>query len=406
MVRVGWWWIAHPEPVSDFLGYRSIAIRWITDGVYTRGGVTTAFRTPGYPAFLGLGLWIWQSDRWLSLLNVFVSVAAIPLSAWFTIRVGLGHRTAIVTAGIVAVLPTFVLWAPVLASEHLQIALLLVAWSMTCRTLTLRRAIGVGAIYGAAILVRPESIFFVLAVPVLLRVGMKNWRRIVPLAAAVALTAGLVAVPWYLRNEVVVGRGSGLSTSGGLNFYLAHREHGYRYVEPEFTPLRGLDEVTMNRRGYELGLELILDHPTDVVRTTLRYSYELYRAPTYVAHYSTRKNVGPPYRAAVSRTTVQTAKTASAIGWFVSGGLLIVGIGALTVRRGRGRRALGGLLALVATNWLCFAVVFWAMPRYRYAIEPVLAVLAAVGAIAIVDRMRGLHAGEVRGVVEAHESPL
>ncbi len=406
MFRVGWWWIAHPEPVSDFLGYRSIAIRWITDGVYTRGGVTTAFRTPGYPAFLGLGLWIWQSDRWLSLLNVFVSVAAIPLSAWFTIRIGLGRRTAIVTAGIVAVLPTFVLWAPVLASEHLQIALLLVVWSMTCRTFTLRRAIGVGAIYGVAILVRPESIFFVLAVPVLIRVGMTNWRRIVPLTAVVAVTAGLVAVPWYLRNEVVVGRGSGLSTSGGLNFYLAHREHGYRYVEPEFTPLRGLDEVTMNRRGYALGLELIRNHPTDVVRTTLRYSYELYRTPTYVAHYSTRKNVGPPYRAAVSRTTVQIAKTASAIGWFIGGGLLIVGIGALTMRRGRGRRALGGLVALVATNWLCFAVIFWGMPRYRYAIEPVLAVLAAVGAIAIADRMRGLHRGEVRGVVEPHESPL
>lgn len=404
-LRVAWWWIAHPEPVSDFLGYRSIAIRMVTDGVYTRGGVTTAFRTPGYPAFLGLGLWIWQSDRWLSLLNVFVSTAAIPLSAWCAIRLGLSRQTALVTAALVAILPTFVFWAPVLASEHLQVVILLVAWSMTCRTLTRRRAIGVGVLYGVAILVRPESVFFLLAVPVLLRVGATNWRRVVPLAAVVAVTAGLVVTPWYLRNEMVVGRGAGLSTSGGLNFYLAHREQGYRYVEPEFTPLRGLDEVAMNRRGYSLGLDLIRDHPADLIRTTLRYSYELYRAPTYVAHYSTRKNVGPPYRAGVSRSTVEWAKTVSWVGWVLTAGFAVVGTVSLAIRRGSRRRALAGLLALVGANWLCFAVVFWGMPRYRYAIEPVITMVAAAGIVALARRRRS-QPREMGRVVEADQAPL
>lgn len=405
-LRVGWWWIAHPEPVSDFLGYRSIAIRWVTDGVYTRGGVTTAFRTPGYPAFLGLGLWIWESDRWLSMLNVFVSTAAIPLSAWFAITLGLGRRIALVTAALVAVVPTFVFWAPVLASEHVQIAVLLVAWSLTVRASTPRQAIGVGVLYGVAILVRPESIFFVLAVPILIRFGIAPWRRIVPLTLVVAVTAGLIVAPWYVRNEVVVGRGAGLSTSGGLNFYLAHREHGYRYVEPDVTPLRGLDELAMNRRGYELGLDLVRHRPADVIRTTLRYSYELYRAPTYTAHYSTRKNVGPPYHAGVSRSTVQAAKTASSIAWVVTAGLLIVGFGALAFGRGRDRRALAALLALVTANWLCFAVVFWGMPRYRYAIEPVLAIMAAVGVVAIMNQCTRSQSREVRGVVEADQTPL
>jgi hypothetical protein len=51
------------------------------------------------------------------------------------------------------------------------------------------------------------------------------------------------------------------------------------------------------------------------------------------------------------------------------------------------RRAFGALGALLAANWLCFTVVFWGMPRYRYAVEPVLAILAAVGLTVLRDRL-------------------
>ena len=377
-LRVGWWWIAHPEPVSDFLGYRSIAFRLITNGEYSRGGMTTAFRTPGYPGFLGLGMIVWRSDRWLSMVNVGVSTAAIPLVAWFAARAGLGRRIAIVSAALVAILPTFVLWAPVLASEHLQIALILVAWSLSCATVTRSRALVAGLVYGVAVLVRPESLFFLLAVPLLIRIAGPTWRHVVPLAAITVVTAGLVVAPWYVRNEIVVGRGSGLSTSGGLNFYLAHREHGYRFVEPALTPLRGLDELETNRQGYSLGLQTIRSNPFGLVRTTLHYSYELYRTPTYVAQYSTRKNLGTPYRAGVSQSVVERARLASTIGWIVTLGLVPVGLAVLWADARR-RTALRALVGLLAANWLCFAVVFWGMPRDRYAVEPVLVVIAAAG---------------------------
>lgn len=394
-LRVGWWWVAHPEPVSDFLGYRSIAFRLITDGEYSRGGVTTAFRTPGYPGFLGLGMIVWRSDRWLSMLNVGVSTAAIPLVAWFAVRAGLARYTAIVSAALVAILPTFVLWAPVLASEHLQIALILIAWSMSCATVTRSRALAAGLVYGAAVLVRPESLFFLMAVPLLIRITRATWRRVVSLAAITVVTAGLVIAPWYMRNEIVVGRGSGLSTSGGLNFYLAHREHGYRFVEPALTPLRGLDELEMNRQGYALGFQTIGSNPSGLVRTTLRYSYELYGAPTYVAHYSTRKNLGPPYRAGVSQRVVDGARLASRVGWIVTVGLVLVGLAVLgaDARRRTGLRALVGLLV---ANWLCFAVVFWGMPRYRYAVEPVLAVIAATGIASVMKVFRWPYRSQVR----------
>lgn len=385
VLRVAWWWIAHPEPVSDFLGYRSIAERLVHAGEYSRGGVTTAFRTPGYPAFLGLGILVWDSDRWLSLLNVAVSTAAIPLTAWFAFELGLGRRVLVASAALVALIPTFVLWAPVLASEHLQVALTLVAWSLSCRTTSWRRAVGTGAVFGIAVLVRPESIFFLLAVPLLLRVARVDRRRILSLAAVTFATAGLVVAPWYLRNEVVVGRGTGLSTSGGLNFYLAHRTDGYRFVEPARTPLRGLDEIATNREGYALGVRTIRSDPARLASTTLRYTYELFRAPTYAAHYSTRRDGVTPYRSTVPHPAVETAKGVATAGWVVT--LVLVPVGIVGLWLGGRRRAFGALGALLAANWLCFTVVFWGMPRYRYAVEPVLAILAAVGLTVLRDRL-------------------
>lgn len=377
-LRIAWWWIAHPEPVSDYLGYRSIALRLFENGEYTRLGEPTAWRTPGYPMFLALSMNVSRSDSWLSMMNVLLSIGAVPLTWWFVRRLGLGTSVALVAAATVAVMPTLVLWAPVLGSENLQVVLALIAWSLSCGVLNLRRAIGAGLVFGAAVLVRPESLFFLLAVPWLVRIGVAEWRRVVPLAGVIFLSAGVLIAPWYLRNEVVVGRGAGLSTTGGFNFYLAHREHGYRYVDPEATPLAGLDELDLNRRGYSLGLNAIRSNPLGMARSSLRSSYELYRPPTYAAFYSTRRQTPSPYQPGVSATVVRSATRASVVGWVVTASLVPVGFAALLAVL-RTRHALSALVALLIANWLCFAVVFWGMPRYRFAVDPVLGIFAAVG---------------------------
>ncbi len=274
-LRVGWLLVAHPEPVSDFLGYRSLASRWLTTGQYARLGVPTAYRTPGYPAFLALGLWVSKANWWLSLINVALSTAAIPLTALFASRLGFGRRTVIVSAGLIAVLPTYVFFAPVLASEHLQLVLVLGAWCSSLRTTSRSRAVVAGLAYGVAILVRPESLFFLFAAPWLIRLAVPSWSRIARLAGVTALVAGLVVVPWYVRNEVAVGRGAGISTTGGLNLYLAHNsEPGTRFVPLDQTPLRGLDELATNRKGLTLGLRNIRSDPLGLVTATWNHTYE------------------------------------------------------------------------------------------------------------------------------------
>lgn len=379
-VRLAWWAIAGPAPVSDFLGYRSIAERLVDTGEYTRHGEPSAWRAPGYPGVLAAGMLLSRSDRWLSLLNVGLSTAAIPLTWLLAHRLGLGRRTALAAAAAAAALPTLVLLAPVLASENLQIPLLLGAWALVLGHGSRRRTtIPAGLALGAAALVRPESLAFLLALPALARIPTGRWRPALARTAAVGAVAVVVVLPWYIRNTVVIGPGVGLSSTGGANFYMAHRPHGYGFIEPDQTPLAGLDEAALSRQGYRLGLEAIADHPPRVLRNTVRGTYELLRPPTYAAYYSTRAHgTEGPYPPSVSPAVVSAARRAAVVGWWISGPLAAAGTLGLLVRR---RRAAVALLAVAGATWLSFTVLFWAMPRYRLAIEPLIALTAGAAVV-------------------------
>jgi 4-amino-4-deoxy-L-arabinose transferase-like glycosyltransferase len=310
VLRFVWFVVAHPSPVSDYLGYRSIAYRLHTLGEYTRGGLPTAWRTPGYPGFLALGMRIWESDRWLSFLNVVLSTAAVPLTWMFTRRLQLERGTRVLAAAVVACSPTLVFWAPVLGSENLQVVLLLAA--LVCATApgqSTRAAVGSAVLFGTAVLVRPESMFYLLALPVLLwATGPQRWRSIATRTAAIALGAGLVIMPWYVRNEIAVGRGAGLSSTGGANFYMAHRDDGYGYVDIEATPLRGLDEPDLNRTGFRLGFEHLREEPWSLVTSASRGAVELFRTPRYAAFYGTRRTApAPPFPISTSTRVVEAA---------------------------------------------------------------------------------------------------
>ena len=55
-LRLFWWWFAHPGATSDYAGYRAMATRLYLHGEYTRNGVVTAWRAPGYVLFLVAGM--------------------------------------------------------------------------------------------------------------------------------------------------------------------------------------------------------------------------------------------------------------------------------------------------------------------------------------------------------------
>src|SRR4029079_1722857 len=141
--------------------------------------------------------------------------------------------------------------------------------------------------YGLAVLVRPESLFYLLAAPALLRLATGSWRQTARLAIVTAAACVFVVLPWYARNEAIVGNGVGLSSTGGVNFYLAHRESGYGWLQLSQTPLANLSESEASRTGFRLGWDAVVHRPLALFADVADGTRELYAAPHFSVKYST-----------------------------------------------------------------------------------------------------------------------
>jgi 4-amino-4-deoxy-L-arabinose transferase-like glycosyltransferase len=373
-LRLGWLLAAHPAAVSDALGYKSLAARWLHEGLYERNGQPTAWRTPGYIIFLVGGLVFSDSDRWLGFLNVLAATTTIPLIAVLARRLNLSARIALIAAGVAAVMPPLVLWSVVLGPENVQTPLLLAALVLAADHRRRRsRAIWSGVVFGVAILVRPESIVYLPVVALVL--VPSAWRKVVLRTVLIAAVALVLCVPWLVRNQLEVGS-VGLSSVGGVNFYFAHRDPGYGYVPYDTTPLAGLDEAGMSKRGYRLGVENLRDEPTRILGDIAKGTKHLYEPPRYAPLYSSRAFAKvAPYPPSVSTKLLSVVQRVNVIGWYTVAGLAAAGWTLLVARR---RRAALVIAGFAAANWICFAVVFWALPRYRFPLEPFLCLSAAV----------------------------
>lgn len=383
-LRSGWLLAAHPAAVSDALGYKSLAGRWLHEGLYERGGQPTAWRTPGYIAFLSGGLVVSDSDLWLGFLNVLAATTIVPLIAVVARRLNLSARVALIAAALAAVMPPLVLWSVVLGPENLQAPLLLAALALAADPRRRRRsAIWSGLAFGVAILVRPESIVYLPVVALVLVPA--HWREVGVRTIVVVAVALALCVPWVVRNQLQVGP-VGLSSVGGVNFYFAHRDNGYGYVPYQKTELAGLDEVEMSRRGYELGIENLRDDPTRILGDIVEGTQRLYEPPGYATRFSSRAFAKvAPYPPSVSGPLLSVVERVNVLGWYTIAGLGVAGWILLVARR---RRAALVITGFAVANWICFTVVFWALPRYRFPIEPFLCLSAAVAIDALTRRLR------------------
>ena len=232
--------------------------------------------------------------------------------------------------------------------------------------------------FGLAVLVRPESLLYLPVIALALWPG--GWRMAARRSAVIVGLAGIVCVPWVVRNQIEVGP-VGLSSVGGVNFYLAHRDDGYGFAHYETTELAGLDEAEMSRRGYELGMDSLSERPGRLLGDIAEGTRELYGPPRYAPYFSTREFAERgPYDLGVSPELIREVRRNNLIGWYSIAALAVVGWAILVLRRHRAALVLTGM---VVANWLCFAVVFWALPRYRFPIEPILCIAAAVAVQAV-----------------------
>jgi len=261
------------SPVTDMKTYDTLGLNLAQGRGYKwLGDQPTAWRVPGYPLLLaGVYKCLGHSTLAARLLQVVIAFATV----WVTYRLALAGfgdaRAAVWAAALVALCPTTLLFSHLLMTENLFTLLftagLLGAFAWRRRNAAFYAA--VGAVLGAAALVRPIAAVVALTLPILLWVSRQRLPAVLTRTAAAWLGLALVMSPWWHRNWRVFHTFIPTDLSAGVTFFIGNNEQaGGRSdfsLVWKLVP-RVKDELTRDRVARREGLAFIRRHPARFLR--------------------------------------------------------------------------------------------------------------------------------------------
>jgi 4-amino-4-deoxy-L-arabinose transferase-like glycosyltransferase len=213
VVRLGYveWYLQEPRPVQGD-GYPEVAESILTGKGFSVAPLRlTWFKAPGYSLFMAAAWSVvptWARYVALLVAQVAVSVATCGLVSVIANAV-FGRRAALAGGFLFALSPSNIVYCTLIVPETLQlfwIALATLLALQLYRSPRLPTAVGLGLVWGAAGLTRPEATL--LLAPLLLPVLVVRQRRILArLSVCATAVLGKVAimVPWVVRNYLVYG---------------------------------------------------------------------------------------------------------------------------------------------------------------------------------------------------------
>jgi 4-amino-4-deoxy-L-arabinose transferase-like glycosyltransferase len=220
-------------PVLDEGAYLELA-----RGLAATGHYEGTFRPPLYPAFEAFFLWSGLGTIGIRLTQAILSTLSVILVFRLAHRVA-GLKAARIAAVLVAFNPVLIAFSHRLWSETLFILLLLAALDLLARPFVsggLVRWILAGLLLGLGALTRPMLVTFL---PFLLLWGALQMRRErIPVGATLSrlavlfLAAGLVILPWTLRNIRTTGDFVLIDSNGPFNILVGAQPES-RFVDKD-----------------------------------------------------------------------------------------------------------------------------------------------------------------------------
>lgn len=390
------------RPHNDAFEYdyyaRSIAAGdgYPRSGYLLQGG-PTAIRGPAYPYLLGAAYAVSDDSRAVGrLVGVALGVLTVFLLYLLARRIW-GRRIGLVAAALAAVFPPLILLSRDLVSETLFIPLMLAA--LLC-VLEFRRAGGAlrwaaaaGALCGVAALTRNTAVALMLPVALgvwTARPALRRRSLAAPLLAVAC--AGLVLVPWLVRDAAEFGRFVPVTTSAGIAASGTYNEASYAdsdshgawrnpQVVPELTALfrtPGPDEAEVDAELRRGAREFAWSHPGYVAEVSAWNLLRLFEV--------TGGSVVDAGGEVVAERGIGSATPAAErIG--LAFAVILAAVGVVAMARSRPREAgrppripRGPLFFwLVPILMILAATPIAGLPRYRLPADPFLLILAAVG---------------------------
>jgi hypothetical protein len=222
-----------------------------------------------------------------------------------------------------------------------------------------------GIVLGIAILVRPVSVAYTLAVIVWLLIVTDGWKNRLSAIGGTILAATVIVAPWSLRNWYVQGRFVLVSTQGGSELYKSNnpdatgvlandQAHFLNTLMHRYPKSHYLNEATRSDLFQKDALKFILENPVRFVELSFVRFIQLWKV------YSPRV---PLLNSIVVMVTFGVA-----LPFFL-----------IQITRRGWRRGPEMLLLLIIVFHTAVHVVFTSAVRYRIPIEPLVIVLAIEG---------------------------
>ncbi len=349
----------------------------------------SAWKAPAYPAWVGF----WYEVLGNSATRVeYVQSFLAPISVfltWLLARRLFDPRVAIAAAFVVAIFPLAWEFFGLLYPEALAIPLttLILLFFLGSQP-SPKLAIGIGALVGVALLIRPTSFFLFAGILVAWWIASGPKRAIAMTALALGV-AVLIVVPWTVRNYVVADGFIPISvqdaaTYGTFNEISANdpdQPYAWRYhvvtTDELLVDGKPPSDSVLRTELQDRAYDYIADHPDSVPKAFfwngLTRLWDV-RQPKWA-------RAEAPFE---GRST--TVSTVGLVMYYVLLPLALLGLW-----RARQRKELVlPILALV----LAASVVFTVQggTRYRAPLEPLIVVLACSFAVPAVSRLRGREA--------------
>lgn len=392
--------LLHPDAGLDTTAYANLARRVAAGDIGLGPGLY--YVSPLYIYFLAAGLALLESFTAVRVVQAALGTVAVGC-VFVMAHVWFGTQAAWIAAGLAAATGLLTFYEVLILQSSLDpvlvaTALAALAWGLTgSPTLASRRtALAVaGVLFGLGVLNRPNLLAGALAV-VLTAVLVRRW------SAALLLTLGLFAglSPVAVRNAVVAGELSLVSSHGGLNFYIGNHAGAtgfYREV-PGVRPLiEGQAEDTRRVASTALGREVSDSEAsayfrrlaTDWIRTEPGAALALFVRKLYFVFHA--QHVALPHSYPFFACDADSLLRFMPVGPWL---LVPLGLAGLLVavgdRRDAGRDDRSAFLVWAAfiPGYACGVAAFFVAERYRLALLVPLCVTAGAMLSWVWDRLR------------------
>ncbi|MEE4207676.1 MAG: glycosyltransferase family 39 protein [Parvularcula sp.] len=289
LLRIIWAFLVPVYPVSDANIYWVTANNIADYGVYgVKPDEPFSYWPVGASAIYAVSLWIFGPGM---TGPIFVNVIAGAILIWSSgllARRWLSEPAGLLTAVIISVWPTLVLYTTIIASEVLfavAVNLALLFWG-PAKDPSSKRGIASGILFGIAALIRPTGAPVVAVIATIDALRTRSIKtRIVPAILAV-IAMLMVIAPWSARNTQLYGEFVLISTNGGPNMWMGNHpdgDGGYRPL-PDWT--KNLNEVERARLLGQQAREFMLENPLRTTTLFFRKMVGTHATETIAVHWN------------------------------------------------------------------------------------------------------------------------